>query len=166
MARRFRFNLDPVLRLRKREVDERRREFAEVNRMLQEERQRREDIHHERIGMQEEIVRSFEEQAPFQSIVATYNLIGSLENEITESMRREAALEQELEKRRIAMIEANKQARILEILKERRRTEFLREEERQEQAVLDELSIQAQGRRKREERLAQEEEEARVNALI
>ncbi len=95
VARRFRFNLDPVLRYRQIMEDQKRREFAEANRVLEEERMRREEIQRERSDMQDEIVQSFQDQAPFQSIVSSYHMVGRLEHAIVVSRRRELALEQE-----------------------------------------------------------------------
>lgn len=151
MARRFRFNLEAILRHRERTEDARRREFAEANRMVEEERLRREDILRERSEMQDEIVRSFEEHAPFQSVVTSYHMVGRLEQAASESIRRQQALETELERRRAALVVARQETKMLETLKERRREEFVREQERVEQALLDELSIQARERRLREE---------------
>ena len=151
MARRFRFNLQPVLRYREIIEDQRKREFAEMNRRINEERLRREEMQRERTAMQEEIVRGFENREPFQTVVASYNMVGRLENEVAESFRREQQLQAELEKRRQAMIAAGVDKKIMESLKERRREEFVREEDRLEQNLLDELSVQQQGRRRREE---------------
>lgn len=151
MAKRFRFNLEAVLRYREITEDRRKREYMEANRAVTEERLRREEMQRERTAMQEEIVRGFEKQEPFQSVVASYNTIGRIENAVSESLRREQRLQAELEEKRKAMVAARMDTRIMESLKERRKEEFLREEDRIEQTVLDELSLQQQGRRKREE---------------
>lgn len=152
MARRFRFNLEAVLRYREIMEDKTRREFAEANRRVEEERLRREEIGRERLEMQEEIVRSLEDQAPFQSIVATYHLVAHLDAAAGESAKRQQALEIEREKHRQALIVARQETSMMETLKERRREEFRREQDKAEQTLLDELSIQAQGRRRRETR--------------
>ncbi len=123
----------------------------EANRQITEERLRREEMQRERTAMQEDIVRGFENQEPFQSVVASYNTIGRIENAVAESFQRERKMQEELEKRRQAMVAARMETRIMESLKERRHEEFLREEDRVEQLAIDELSVQQQGRRKREE---------------
>ncbi len=153
MARRFRFNLEAVLRYREIMEDQKRRDFAEANRLVDEERLRREDILRERSGMQDEIVKSFQEQAPFQSVVASYHMVGRLEQAAAESLRRQQALEAERERRRALLVEARQETRMMETLKERRKEEFVREQEKIEQTLLDELSIQAKARREREEKL-------------
>lgn len=152
MARRFRFNLEAVLRYREIMEDQKRREFAEINRMVEEERLRREDILRERGELQDEIVTSFEGQAPFQSVVTTYHMVGRLESAATESAKKQKILEAEREKRRHALVTARQETLMMETLKERRREEFVREQDKIEQTLLDELSIQAQGRRIREEK--------------
>ena len=158
MARRFRFNLEAVLRYREIMEDQKRRDFAEANRLVEEERLRREDIQRERGDLQDEIVRSLESQAPFQSVVSTYHMVGRLEMAAAESVRKQQKLELEREKRRQALVAARQETRMMETLRERRREEFVREQDKVEQALLDELSIQAQARRIREKKNEQEGE--------
>lgn len=147
MARRFRFNLQAVLRYREIMEDQRRREFLEASKLVDEERLRREAMQRERGEIQDEIVKSFAEHSPFQSIVGSYHVVGRLEHAMSESLRRQQQLEAERERRRQAMVTARQQTSMMETLRDRRREEFVREQERLDQAVLDELSIQAQGRR-------------------
>lgn len=165
MARRFRFNLEAVLRYRVIMADERRREFLEAKKLVDEEKVRREEMAAERGRMQDEIVRAFEERAPMQSVMASYHMVGRLESAMAESVRRQQQLEAEVERRRQAMILANQEKQVMESLKERRREEFIREQDKEEQAFLDELSIQSQGRRVREAKAEAElEEEKKARA--
>lgn len=150
MARRFQFNLDAVLRYRDIMADERRREFLEAKKLVDEERLRREEMGRERSAMQDEIVKAFEERAPMSAVMASYRMVGKLEAAMQDSIRREKQLEAEVERRRKIMITANQDKQVMESLKERRREEFVREQDKMEQAFLDELSIQAQGRRRRD----------------
>ena len=152
MARRFRFNLEAVLRYREIMEDQKRRDFAEANRLVEEEKMRREDIQRERSEMQDDIVRSFQEQSPFQSVITSYHMVGRLEHAAMESLNRQRQFEAERERRRQALVEARQESRMMEILKERRREEFVQEQEKVEQNLLDELSIQARGRKERERR--------------
>jgi flagellar FliJ protein len=131
-------------------ADERRREFLEAKKLVDEERLRREEMGRERSAAQDEIVRAFEERAPMSSVMAAYRMVGALESAMQESVRREKQLEVEVERRRRAMIAASQEKQVMESLRERRREEFVREQDRLEQAFLDELSIQSQGRRRRE----------------
>lgn len=166
MARRFRFNLEAVLRYRVIMADERRREFLEAKKLVDEEIQRREEMKRERGQMQDEIVRAFEERAPMQTVMASYHMVGKLENAMADSLRRQQQLEVEVERRRQAMITANQEKQVMESLKERRREEYVKEQDRLEQAFLDELSIQSRARRRREETAETDlEEEMREERL-
>ena len=157
MARRFRFNLEAVLRYREITEDQKRRDFAQATRMAEEERARREDIQRERGEIQDEIVKSFQEQAPFQSIVSFYHLVGRLDQATLESLKRSAVLEIDREKKRQVLVAARQDTRMMETLKERRREEFIREQDRLEQGTLDELAVQAKTRRDREDKRDGEE---------
>lgn len=161
MARRFRFNLEAVLRYRTIMEDERRREYLEAKRLVDEEKVKRQEMDAERNRMQDEIVAAFEKQAPIQSVMTSYHIIGRIEQAMVESLKREQQLEVEVEKRRQAMIHARQETRMMETLKERRKEEFVKEQDRVEQAFMDELSIQSQGRRVREARAAADLEEER-----
>lgn len=167
MAKRFRFNLDAVLRYREILEDEAKREYLELRRMIEQERLRREEMEHQRSDMQDEIVRSFEERAPIQAVTTAYHMIGRIDTAVAESRVRQQQLEQRAEQKRLAMIEASKKKKVMETLKEHRREEYMQELDRVEQAFLDEMAIQASGRRVRalraeeEERAAEAEEAAR-----
>lgn len=152
MAKRFRFNLEAVLRYRQIMEDQKRRDFADANRKLEEERLRREELLRERNLLQDEIVQSFEGRAPFQSIVASYHTVNQLDLAARESLGRQNVLEQEKEKRREIFVHARQDTKVMETLKERRREEYIKEMDRVEQGILDELSQQAQTRRMREAR--------------
>lgn len=153
MAKRFRFNLETVLSYRQMMEDRKRREFADANRLVEEEKVRREEFMRERSDMQDEIVRSFAEHAPFQSIVTSYHMVGRLEIAANESMNRQRQLEVEREKKRRLLVTARQETKMMETLKERRREEFVREQDKAEQTLLDELSIQSRRRRERERKL-------------
>jgi flagellar FliJ protein len=138
--------------------DRRRRDFAEANRVAEGERVHREDLRHEREEIQDEIVRLYDEQAPFQAIRDSYHLTNQLEGEVIASLNRQRRLDQEVDERRKNLIQARQETRMLETLKERRREEFVKEQDRLDQTLLDELSIQARGRMLRERRTAGGEE--------
>lgn len=161
MARRFRFNLQAVLRYREIQEDTKRREFLEAQRAVDEEKVKRQEMNQQRGELQDEIVLAFEKHAPIQSVMNSYHMIGRLDTAVAESLRRQRQLEEEVEKRRAAMVVARQETRMMETLKEQRKEEFVREEDRLEQAFMDELSIQTQGRRVREARAAADAEEMR-----
>lgn len=158
MARRFQFNLEAVLRYRQIMEDKKRREFAEASRRAEEERLRREEMAAERSGLQDEIVKLYAEKAPFQSVVDSYHMVGRLDALVTDSQNRQRQLDLVAEQRRQLLVKARQNTRMMETLKERRRDEFNHEQDRAEQALLDELSIQARGRREMEKKAAGEGE--------
>ena len=165
MARRFRFNLEAVLRYREIREDERRREFLEARRLVDEEKVKQREMNEERGRLQDEIVEAFQSQAPIQSVMNSYHLIGRLDVAVAESLQRQRQLEEEVEKRRLALVAARQETRMMETLKERRKEEFVMEQDRIEQAFMDELSIQSQGRRLREARAADDAAEERRKAM-
>lgn len=150
MAKRFRFNLEAVLRYRQIQEDEAKREYLDLKRMMEQERVRREEMSAQRGDIQDEIVQAFSERAPMQAITAAYHMIGKIESAMAESMRREKDLELKAEAKRQAMIKSSQRKKAMEILKDRRREEFVREQDLIEQNFLDDMSIQAQSRRRRE----------------
>lgn len=158
MAKRFRFNLEAVLRYREIQEDEAKREYLEIKRQIEQERVRREEMNAQRGEMQDEIVRSFEEHAPIQSVTTAYNMIGRIDSAVAESLQRQRQLEAQAEQKRQAMIVASQKKQVMETLKDRRREEFVHEQDMIEQAFLDEMSIQAQGRRVRKARADLEDE--------
>ena len=150
MAKRFRFNLEAVLRYRGVLEDQRRRDYLQANRLVEEERVRRDSLLRERGEIQDEIVKSFQDCLPLPVIVASYRLVDSLERSAGESARRLGDLEAEAERRRLDLIEAGRDKRVMEMLKERRREEFRLEQDKLDQAELDETSIRMRSWRRRE----------------
>lgn len=159
MAKRFRFNLEAVLRYRAIQEDEAKREYLELKRLVEQERLRREELAVQRGEMQDEIVQAFAERAPMQAVTTAYSMIGRIESAMAESHRKQAQLEAQAEQKRQIMIVASQKKKVMETLKENRRIEYIQELDRVEQAFLDEMSIQAQGRRLRDAKAAREWEE-------
>jgi flagellar export protein FliJ len=50
---------------------------------------------------------------------------------------------QEVERRRLALVEADRQVRVLEKLREKKHEEYVRQEERRDQRLMDELAARA-----------------------
>ncbi len=151
MARRFQFNLQGLLRYREIMEEEKRRAYLEAKRLVDVEKVKQQDLAKQRDQVQDEIVHALEDSVSVQSVMASYATVGKIDAALAESRKRMTALEAEVEKRRLAMIGARQETRMMETLKDRRREEFIQEQDKLEQAVIDELSIQARGRRVREE---------------
>ena len=152
MARRYRFPMAALLRLRERTEEERKKEFAVAVQAVQEEQDRRERLTADRSALQGDIIQLYKEKAPFVYITTTYRDIGQLAGEILRSEITQRQLEQAVEETRQRLIEAQRERKALEILRDRRKEEYDREMERVEQAALDDMAIRARARHLAENR--------------
>lgn len=143
---RFQFRLQTLLRLREAARDERREQLAEVMRIddaLRKQLTELEGLQSEaralqRLGVGRVDVDRLLEAQRYEAVVAL---------EILHVERQRAAVAEEMNKRREALVEADRDFKVLEKLREKRLQEHGAELRAQEMKVLDE----AAGRRKREE---------------
>ncbi len=143
---RFQFRLQTLLRLREAARDERREQLAEVMRIddaLRKQLTELEGLQSEaralqRLGVGRVDVDRLLEAQRYEAVVAL---------EILHVERQRAAVAEEMNKRREALVEADREFKVLEKLREKRLQEHGAELRAQEMKVLDE----AAGRRKREE---------------
>ena len=143
---RFQFRLQTLLRLREAARDERREQLAEVMRIddaLRKQLTELEALQSEaralqRLGVGRVDVDRLLEAQRYEAVVAL---------EILHVERQRAAVAEEMNKRREALVEADREFKVLEKLREKRLQEHGAELRAQEMKVLDE----AAGRRKREE---------------
>jgi flagellar export protein FliJ len=145
----FHFRLETLLRLRMAERDERRADLAKALRaeglLLGELRQ----IEVEQLQAQAKVrEQSAPGAADVDGLLRTnrYQLVlksqrGQLESQL-------AQVRAELERRRLALLEADRGVRVLEKLRERQQAAFRQREERLETKTLDEVAIGAFSRRK------------------
>lgn len=143
---RFQFRLQTLLRLREAARDERREQLAEVMRIddaLRKQLTELEGLQSEaralqRLGVGRVDVDRLLEAQRYEAVVAL---------EILHVERQRAAVAEEMNKRREALVEADREFKVLEKLREKRLQEHGAELRAQEMKVLDE----AAGRRKRAE---------------
>ena len=147
MARRYRFPLASLLRLRERTEEERKKEFALSLQAVRREEERRERLIADRGALQDDVVLLYRNKSPFYYITAAYRDIGQLAGEILRSEITQRQLEQASEEARQRLVEAQRDRKAMETLRDRRKEEYDRETERLEQAVLDEMSIRARAHR-------------------
>ena len=147
MARRFRFPLAALLRLREQREEERKREFAAAAQAARAEQARREALVGDRQSMQDEIVRMYADKKPFSQITDVYREIAWVSGEVLRSEAEQARLDQLLEEARRLLVLAQRDRRAMEILRDRQREAFLREEARREQAEADEMGLRVRMRR-------------------
>jgi flagellar FliJ protein len=143
MAKRFRFRLEPVLRLRQQKADEAKRVVAERLRRVAAV-QREIGLLQQRIEEQVEAMRA----GPLVGALDVGQLarhrhwLSHLQRGLLDAMARVRALEAELARERAGLAEAMKRIRILETLKRRQEERYYEALNREEIAEADELSVQ------------------------
>lgn len=153
MAKKFKYKLQSVLRYREIIEEERKRDFAQANRLVEEQKARAEALDTERYSLQDDLrTLNAGGEVRFEQMVNTIRYLASLDAGIVTARREEERLRREMEGQRQAFVMARRDKRVLEILKEKRLEAHRKEDDRQHQQVLDELSLRALRRRVGEER--------------
>ena len=153
MAKKFKYKLQSVLRYREIIEEERKRDFAQANRLVEEQKARAEALDAERYDLQDDLrTLTASGEVRFEQMINTIRYLASLDAGIVTARREEERLRREMEGRRQAFVAARRDKRVLEILKDKRYESYQKEEEHQRQQVLDELSLRALRRRVNEER--------------
>ena len=151
MARRFRFALKPVLRLREMVEGRKKKDFALANRAVDEERMRRQSMQHDREETQENVREVYAQGGDFERIVDMYRYINSLDLQLAKNSRKLADLNAVREQKRNDLVVAQKERKALELLEDKRREAHQRDSARQQQNELDAMAVQAKQHREREE---------------
>lgn len=144
----FKYRLNPLLQLRESTRDERRAELAQA--------QRADDILHDRqvtVDQQRrdilESTRSSIKPGPvdLEHLVncQRHDLMLETEEKVLLEQRQQVA--QEIERRHSTLVEANRDVRILELLREKQLLRHQKEEQRQETNRLDEVAIHREYRK-------------------
>src|SRR5262245_25491229 len=137
---RFRFRLDPLLRLRESVRDEKRSELAEAFRAEEALRVRIKEVEQELSALKHNYRRCVQPGA-----LDVDRLIDAQRYELVMLTQRqtlaqhEQTLAQEIERRREALVAADREVRVLEKLRETKQLAHRQEEERREMKVLDEV---------------------------
>lgn len=141
MPRRFKFNLEPALSVRRIDEDKRKRAFGEASRRVEEQARRIEAIERHQDAARE----AFAKTRAGGIDITQLRLEEGWRVGLDRRLRRESAeLVKRLqvrEERRGAFVEARKKVRVLERLRERRLAEYRREAEREEQKIIDENAV-------------------------
>ena len=150
MAKRFQFPLQTLLRQRELVEERRKRELADALRRVDEERLRLEDFRKEREATQTELNAVYRDASRFGEVVDVMRYMTMLDREIHASGERLKGLEAEADKRRAALVVAQRERRVVELVKERKFEEWKREVAREEQKRVDDMAIRAHDRALRE----------------
>lgn len=147
----FKFRLQSVLRLRIVSRDERRAELATALQATDVLRERREQLEGERRENQG-VARKLAEpgQANVDRILLTHRYEAILKGTLAQLEVQEKQVAAEVDRRRLALTEADRQVRVLEKLKERQRDEHDRGQRRQEMKQMDEVAALAFHRLRKE----------------
>lgn len=145
----FKFRLDTLLRLRIAERDERRSDLAKALRAEEMLREREATL----LGEQDALrlaarLRSSPGKADVDGLVRTHRYQLVLKTQQQQIALQAVQVAAEVERRRQALVEADRQVRVLEKLRERQTARHRRDAERQEVKVYDELATLGHVRRK------------------
>lgn len=139
----FRFRLATLLRLREAGRDERRADLADAlraDRVLEERVEQYDQDLAELLASAIETASAGPVNVDFLLSAQRYEIL--LRAERAETVRQRGLLATEIAKRQAALVEADREVRVLEKLRERHWERFRAEEERREQAQLDEFAVQ------------------------
>ena len=150
MAKRFQFPLQTLLRQRELMEERRKRELAEILRQIDEERLRLEDFRKEREAVQDDLNTVYREAGRFHEVGDVMRYMATVDREIHLSGERLRALEAEADKRRMALVVAQRERRVVELVKERKFEEWKYEVARDEQKRVDDMAVRAHDRALRE----------------
>lgn len=144
----FRFRLSTVLRLRQSERDQRRGELAEAYRVADLLARQAEQLAREIDGL-----RRRQRCAVGPGTINVDLLVDTQRYEVAlrfrqgQLQRQQASVAEEIERRRLALVEADRQVRTLELLRDRQEEQFRKTEGRREMQRLDEVAQQRAVRR-------------------
>ncbi len=150
MAKRFRFNLQPVLRYREIIEGDKKKDFAVANRHVEEQSLQMEKLRETRDMTQHDVRELYQGKAPFRHIVAQYRYINTLDLNLAMGSNKLKQLQAVRDEKRATFIEARRDRRALELLREKRAQQHEYELNREEQTTLDEIAVRV--KRQREEK--------------
>ncbi|MBP5233397.1 MAG: flagellar export protein FliJ [Planctomycetes bacterium] len=151
MAKKFKFRLEAVLKYRQMVEDEQKRNFAAANAAVEEKRRQAEELDQERAAAVEGLrnVRDAGE-VNMRALNDSLRYIGNLEMGAMSVRQEEERLRQQMEGIRQQFVAARRDKRAVEVLKEKRRAAYDFALGQEFQAQLDEISLRALLKRRRE----------------
>jgi flagellar protein FliJ len=145
--KKFQFRLESLLRIRESERDRCRLELAECRRTEEELRRRLSKLRGQRDRLQQECRKAAGPgELDVDWLAEAHCYASTLLEKETELLRRMNALAENIERRRDALVQAERKVQMLEKLRERRRQDDCRERERQDAKSLDEIALLGIGR--------------------
>jgi flagellar FliJ protein len=148
----FKFRLETLMRIRTADRDRRRSELAQALQAAAVLEQQRAQIVAEQNATREAARRLAEPgTGDVDGLIRTHRHELILKADLRQLASQQAQVETEIGRRRQALVEADRQVRVLEKLQERQLQEHEREELRQEYRLLDEMGALVAARQRREE---------------
>ena len=139
---RFRFRLANVLRLREVDEDKKKREFGAAMGKLGLEKNKLDDLHDSLDDHEKNMENKGKGSVSARQLRNHFNYARSLDTKIEEQQKHVNAVSDVVESKRSELAESSKKKKILEKLKDRDREEHDRAAEKEEQALIDELTTQ------------------------
>ena len=151
MAKKFKFRLEAVLKYRQMVEDEQKRNFAAANAAVEEKRRQAEELDQERAAAVEGLrnVRDAGE-VNMRALNDSLRYLGNLEMGAMSVRQEEERLRQQMEGIRQQFVAARRDKRAVEVLKEKRRAAYDFALGQVLQAQLDDISLRALLKRRRE----------------
>ncbi|MHC4870231.1 MAG: flagellar export protein FliJ [Planctomycetota bacterium] len=142
MAKRFKFNLDTVLKIRENTEKDKLLDFSKAQSAVIEKQNQIERMDESRRENQDMIAKLYKDKANVHDIVDYYRYINNLESQKFYTVKQLQVSEFEMEQKRAVYLEARKKRRALDLLKEKRFDEHIKAENHDEARQLDDLVIQ------------------------
>ncbi len=148
MAKKFDFRLASVLKYREMLEKEKLKEFAQANKLVEEQKAAILKMDGMRRESMDEVAQMYENHENFRKIVETHRYMNTLELGMSRRTVQMIKYKEQADKKRTVLVKARKDKRVLELLEERQKEAFDHEQAVAEQNELDELAVQAWRRRK------------------
>ncbi len=139
--KRFAFKLEAVLRYRRGLEEQRKREFAEVQRLVNEQEAALRALGEETSQAQKDLGALGKGHLDLPLIMAQRRYMLGLELRTARTHARLDELSVPLEQRRAALIAARKETKVLERLRERKLAVYLKDADREEARATDEIAV-------------------------
>lgn len=148
-AKRFKFRLEPLLKLRQHREKERQKEHAASVHEASLQREQLQSLDHQRLStLDQQRDRLVGAVSATQALVASRYLM-KLKRQHLAGTSLLHALEREVEKKRLKLVEAARDRKTYELLKEKQQSRHRQEAEKRDQKELDEIAVTSFRRHKK-----------------
>lgn len=139
-SRAFRFSLETLLKLRENARDERRQQYADALRAEEILREQHEQLESEQVQVRQEYAISSTGTINVDRLLTAQRYEGALKTQQLIIEQQQQQLSGETERRREALVEADRQVRLLEKLREKQQTRHQKALQKKQDKLLDDLA--------------------------